>query len=411
MQYLISVIVGTLDSIPDAVRALLAAFVLAGVFGILGHRIPPSRAGVAVSFRKSAIVAAILIPLIVCFALNWRFVVMVEELPAIPKAPQLLWWGIWVVWLTGVVYRTGGLLRSVPRKPKGISDDSVDRRKAIWCQRMGIDPDGVVVLLDGDERPRSYGWFRQVITLPQGAQRWQTSILDAVLAHELALSKSHAWRWLVASEAVSVLYWPTPWLRELPRILNAAYQYTGDSGALSFYKDRIDYARALRHVAARMQSADLAAHTGILLAATTSADLEQRASAIKEEGLSDPRYDRVFWALAQATLAVFILTGTTPARGARRRGSQSRYLPAVARSFRVKRQVQGRRTEDTAVTSRSLGPTTSASLQTSACHFLVDVCHFSGRLPLQWTSTSITRPVGLSRFATVMEITPFVASA
>ena len=116
---------------------------------------------------------------------------------------------------------------------------------------------------------------------------------------------------LVAAELIGVLYWPAKWVRNLGADLNRAFQANADGTALAFYKDQIAYTRALRHIANRIPSpAGEYVHDSLVVCGP-SESVMARAESIREFGINDPRYDRVFWAVIQAALAVFILTGTT----------------------------------------------------------------------------------------------------
>ena len=332
MQTSLALIVGTLDSIPDPIRAMLSAIVLAAAVKILGRRIDTSDAGFNVSFRKTAIAALIGIPLIICFALNWRFVVLVDELPAIGQAPAALWWTVYAVWGCGALWhvaRLGQRVRTVLRSPDQSAPEKIRRRLDIWCNRLNIDADRIAMVLDADDRPRVTGWSKTVIRLPRASERWRTGTLDAVLLHELSHAKTRAWQWLLTSEIVAAMYWPAPWLRGLTVDLNRAFQRLADSKASAQLRDNLGYAAALREIGDRIgEPAAADALDPLVLHWSDGASVHTRGKQISV-GSSDPLYDRVFWALAQATLAVFLLTGTTlrEAREEDERASMIRFSP------------------------------------------------------------------------------------
>jgi hypothetical protein len=76
------------------------------------------------------------------------------------------------------------------------------------------------------------------------------------------------------------------------------------------------YSRALKHIAQRIdplahEQTDAQAAGNPALTWHDSASLEGRQAMVLSSVSRDPCYDRVFWGLTQATLAMFLLTGTT----------------------------------------------------------------------------------------------------
>ena len=316
IQSAIAHIVGSLDSLPDPVRALLAALVLAGVVGLISKRIARSGAGFNLAFRKTAIVALVGIPLVICFALNWRFVVMVEELPAIGGLPGPIWWIAYAIWGGGALWWLGKLgmrLRQVLHYEAKDIPDKIRRRIEIWSDRLDLDPRKIRIVLDGEDRPRVAGWSRPVLSLPRAAERWRVGHLDAVVLHELLHVKQKTWRWLVLGEVISAIYWPTPWLRDVLRDVNEHAQRVADAKASALLHDSMGYGAALKDMAERIGNdvSRFPIDPAVIQWGDGESIRQRREIAASSYGGSDPLYDKVFWALAQATLAVFLLTGTT----------------------------------------------------------------------------------------------------
>ena len=185
-------------------------------------------------------------------------------------------------------------------------------RMEIWKRRAHIDRP-VQVRLGDTPVPWITGPRAPCIVLPQDAGRWPVAVQDAVLMHELSHVDRNNLRWFLFGRVVAALYWPIPGVARLCFRLSAAYQQTSDVFAMRYIRDTLSYARGMRHVRGRMDTQSLAHHSvGTARLAWGDIDsLAVREKHIKEEEYCDPFYDRVFWAVIQATLAMFLLTGMT----------------------------------------------------------------------------------------------------
>jgi hypothetical protein len=122
---------------------------------------------------------------------------------------------------------------------------------------------------------------------------------------------------LVASRLVAAVYWPITWVSGITKHLDRDFQEASDARAIEFFGDRMGYSRALKHIAQRIdplpheQASTQPSTNPALLVWHDSESLEGREAAVRSSVSRDPCYERVFWGLTQATLAMFLLTGTT----------------------------------------------------------------------------------------------------
>src|SRR5215470_2181255 len=93
--------------------------------------------------------------------------------------------------------------------------------------------------------PVTLGVARPVIVLPSGWQEWDTSRLEAVLAHE----SSHVRRRDPAVQALSAIHRALLWFSPLSWFLHARIvrlaEDASDDAALSATNDRVSYAETL----------------------------------------------------------------------------------------------------------------------------------------------------------------------
>jgi hypothetical protein len=308
--------VGLLDSLPNSSRAMLCGAVLAGALCFIQTRLPADYSGLAIAYCKATLLALVLIPSMVYYALGLRFVVVVEELPEIAVAPLPLQWGLLAIWLGGAT--VAGILdwrstqRAIPPGPSAPVDPVLSERLEFWRRRLGV-RGRVRIATSANEQPSTHGWLRPVISLPRSAGHWPRTVQDAVLLHELDHIRHNHGAWLLFGRWVAALYWPIPWVRQITEQLALTFQQAADARSVEFFGDRMGYSRALTHVAQRIDPLphEQPAPHQPLLGWQDSASLKHRIDELDSGASRDPCYDRVFWGLAQATLAVFLLTGTT----------------------------------------------------------------------------------------------------
>jgi hypothetical protein len=328
--------IAVLDSLPDFIRAMLAALVLALLLRYFEVRIPPSEVQYGQSFRKSALISLLLIPLFVYFFPASRMVVFVEELPLPAPSDHWLWRSLFAAWFAGFILtlvqfaraqlQTRGEVAGLP----GIEDEKLVARLAHWQRRLGMSREIMLVQYSG-EQPRQF-MTKTKIGIPTAALHWPGSVQDIVLIHALChLQKRHA-RWQLIAQFVSALYWPITWIQTLHADLLEDFERATDALADSCYQDHLGYARALGQLEQRTKAPGQVAadnETGKLPRALTGylarirrllqpaaephwnleALLADRREAVKPLW-RDP-YDKVVLFVGQAVFLAFLLTGVT----------------------------------------------------------------------------------------------------
>ncbi|MCZ6709635.1 MAG: hypothetical protein O7B25_04660 [Gammaproteobacteria bacterium] len=312
-------LVASLDSLPNMGRLFLSAGLLALLLGLINARIAPINAAMGVSYRKSALLALLIVPALAHVVFGVRLVLLVEALPVRGSAPDTLWWSLLAGWLVGVGYfgirRVGAMgLRAMSSSIDGNEavDDKLVGRLDHWRNRLTIARD--VRLAAGDNQiPLASGVFAPRIVLPRAVAHWPLAAQDLLIARELCYLKRNTRMWFVIGEIVAVLYWPIPWVREIAVGLGNSLKVTCDRLAMSCFNDRLGYERASRQLEQRLQ-------TRSDEKASIESEVEWEPEADSPSGPAqyrrtsqrkDPQYDRVFWLLLQAMAVVFILTGTT----------------------------------------------------------------------------------------------------
>ena len=302
-------VVSLLDALPDACRAILSAAVLALVVVETSKHISSQKAGFGLAYRKTALFSLLAIPLTIYFALDLRLVLMVDELPSYVVVPNVAAFIVTTVWLTGFIAKLGWSVARHYRHKSTAEGTALDEKFALrverWQTRMG-DVDIEVALGPVDE-PTYVG---ERLLLPNAAARWDRSVQDAVLLHSFAVVRLSPRLWYWVAEVVAAMYWPIPQLRLLREQIVTDIQFFADVKAIAYYKDRLGYSRALRYLAQFVDSLSIAGQPPSTAWGGIGA-LNTRAELLLQSEHAEPHYDRVFWALMQATLTVFLLTGTT----------------------------------------------------------------------------------------------------
>ncbi|MGE0625542.1 MAG: hypothetical protein AB7I04_20730 [Pseudomonadales bacterium] len=329
--------IGWLDALPDGLRAMLAALVLAALLAAFERRIPLREVQYGRSFRKSALVALLLIPLLVWLLPASRMVVFVEDLPQRSDAAHPLAIAICAIWLIGWIVSTLATVRvwhheraAILALPQ-VEDAALSNRLAHWRTRLGMAAPAAMHVSPG-EQPGFFGSGRRLL-FPSAATRWPTNQQDVLIINALCSLKHRHHRWHRYAQLVCCVYWPVTWLQKLHENLQRDFELTASDLADSCYQDRLGYGRTLRqleqrlHPAASRRSpredratrpADALLRYGIrvsgLLRPADPAWRVDRLLAARNAGeearWKDP-YDRVVLFVGQAVFLAVLLTGVT----------------------------------------------------------------------------------------------------
>lgn len=341
--------IALLDAVPDGVRAALAAAFLILFLRHFEARIPSFEIQYGQSFRKTALVALLLIPAFVWLVPASRMTVYVEELNASETGLRLLWLALLGLWLAGLLTTLAARarlqlrLREELKTLPAIDDEKLSNRLAHWQRRLGFD--GTVSLVEAPGTEARFLASGKLVILPAAARHWPGNLQDVLLIVSLVhLQRGHR-RWHRFGGLVSCLYWPVPWVQKLADNLIRDFQQSADRLAESCYRDRLGYDRALRQLAQRLMlpagqpagradpgAAAAPARPAITVRLTEAAGGYARAlqqllnpaaeptwrldallserSAEHQLAWTDP-YDRVVLFVGQAVFLAFLLTGTT----------------------------------------------------------------------------------------------------
>lgn len=334
--------IGLLDSLPDSIRAILAAAVLAALLGVFERRIPIHETQYGQSYRKAALVVLILIPLLVWLFPASRMIIFVEELTPGTDTRHWFWNALLGIWSAGFAVALLALARAHRRGRQEmaqlaiIEDQKLLTRLSHWQRRLGMSTPFTVVAIPGD-RPR-FLFPDTCIAIPTAALHWPGALQDILLITALAHVKRRHRRWHLVGQVVCCAYWPLPWAQSLHNNLLRDFQQSADELAGSCYQDRIGYNTALRQLETRMKPpADIAkddagqnqglrtrsqralAHYARQLQRLLSPVIEpqwqlEALVAVRSSEVKllwrDP-YDKVVLFVGQAVFLAFLLTGVT----------------------------------------------------------------------------------------------------
>lgn len=311
-------LVGSLDSLPNTGRLFLSGALLAGLLGFFNGRIAPANIALGVSYRKTALLALLIIPVVIHLLVGVRLVLVVEELPPMGQAPGYVWWLVFALWLVGAGYH--GVLNARRLKARSVIvaeaeiagleevDEKLLARFAHWRRRLNIASE-VRLALGNVEGPLCAGFADPLLVLPKAVPHWPVTVQDLLLTRELCRLKRNLRIWGVVGEIVAALYWPFPWVRAIAQGLERSLEQTGNRLAMSCFNDRLGYGRASKQLEQRLEAE--AERSAMPEWESADVALGARQRYRERSRRKDPQYDRVFWALIQATVVVFIVTGTT----------------------------------------------------------------------------------------------------
>jgi hypothetical protein len=248
--------IGWLDALPDGIRALLAAMLLAAALAFADSRIPADEHQLGQSFRKTALMLLMLVPLFVWLVPASRMVVFVEALPAHVWSARPFWIAAAGTWLVGTVIALGVLIRRyvvAKHEIQGlppVAGDTLQVRLRHWQTRLGMR--GTFKMLESPgETPRFLGTHGYVL-LPAAARHWPGNQQDVLMINALCRLQRHQDRWDLLARIVTCLYWPVPWVRRLHAQLLRDFEQRADELAESCYQDKLGYTRALRQLGTRL---------------------------------------------------------------------------------------------------------------------------------------------------------------
>lgn len=334
--------IGLLDSLPDSIRAVLAATILALLLGVFERRIPTHETQYGQSYRKAALVVLLLIPLFVWLFPASRMIVFVEELTPGAGSRHWFWTALLGIWSVGFAVAVLALARAYRRERREkaqliiVEDEKVLARLNHWQRRLGMNTPFTVLAIPGD-RPR-FLFPATSVAIPKAALHWPGALQDILLITALAHVKQRHRRWHLFGQLVCCAYWPLPWIQSLHNNLLRDFQQSADELAGSCYQDRIGYNTALRQLEARMKPSkrgpthDTGQQQGLI--ARSQRALDHYATQMRRliSPVIEPRwqlealvavrssevkllwrdpYDKVVLFVGQAVFLAFLLTGVT----------------------------------------------------------------------------------------------------
>ena len=335
MERLFELIAMSLDTLPQGGRILLLALLLSLAFvGFTRVLSPKYGENMHILYRKAALMALIVVPFLVWLT-DVRMTVYVEEVRYFATdVPHYTTIALLVVWIVGVivqVYRLGKRVgATVAHMPEGDAPEKLLKRLQHWQSRLNFKANIQLRANGGD-----YPWHtNDMVVLPAAALNWPVGVVDAMLLLQLAQLKNRCWYWVLTSEFVACVFWFAPWVAKLAEQLRALLPHPAVGLARAAYRDPEGWRRDFR---ALKQRADTLSPVGgaddSLLRMDLGLDTDDPRNVIEDAGprITDPitheerweqtrqkrwqkhfdPYERVYWLVASASLAVAIFTTLT----------------------------------------------------------------------------------------------------
>ena len=211
--------IALLDRLPDAIRAMLSGLLLVLFLKFFEARIKANEVQFGQSFRKTALIALLFIPLLVWLFPASRMVVFVEDLSPRASPDRWAWLLLISIWAIGWLFSLSALVRSHHRSNREagewplLNDEKLDARLAHWQGRLGMQQLLQLVAYPGGN-PRLFT-DRDRIGIPAAAQHWPGSTRDILLINNLCHLKKHHSRWHLIAQFTASVYWPVTWLQTL----------------------------------------------------------------------------------------------------------------------------------------------------------------------------------------------------
>jgi|GEM_PF-3431863 len=336
--------VALIDALPGYLRALLAGLILALLLRFWETRICENEVLYSVSFRKTAFVALLLVPMLVWLFPDSRMVVFVDELPDRSISGSWGWLPILCFWLGGFLFCFYRLIRSymdsyaaLKALPAIAGDDKLLERLAHWQRQLDITRP--LTLVTTPTASLHHLPLAARIALPRAALHWPAGNQDVLLIRELCHLKKRHSCWHAFAQFVACSYWPVTWVSKMHRRMLENFQLAADSLAESCYQDPLGYDRALKQIAQRLappaalrrkRHPDEEPTRGRVLqrrirsyraevtellhpdpAPACSYEQLFQARAARERQLRSEPYDKVFWFVGQAVFLALLFTGPT----------------------------------------------------------------------------------------------------
>jgi hypothetical protein len=335
IQSLLIGAIALLDALPDSIRALLAGLLLAVFLRFFESRIDEREWQLGQAFRKTSLVALMLVPLMVWLFPASRMVVFVEELPTPSDGTAWPWRLVIGCWALGAAIALLSLGHAHFRDRRRsaalpvLDDDRLGERLRHWQRRLGLGR--AVTLVQAPDGPRLAGSGDR-LELSAEVRHWPAAVCDVLMIQALCHLKRGHVRWHVMSGIVSCLYWPITWVQSLGAHLWRDLEQATETLARACYSDRMGYARAQKQLESRLAgpaprasdppgirpgraaNAYASALFGLFRPAVgprwPRADLPDAPAADRGVVWTDP-YDRVVLFTLQAAFFAFLLTGVT----------------------------------------------------------------------------------------------------
>ena len=135
--------IALLDAMPDGARAALAAIFLILFLQHFEARIPSFEIQYGQSFRKTALVALVLIPAFIWLVPASRMTVYVDVLEPAASGVHPFWLTLLVLWLAGLLTSLAALTRTQLKMRTemngltNVDDEKLVNRLAHWQRRLG----------------------------------------------------------------------------------------------------------------------------------------------------------------------------------------------------------------------------------------------------------------------------------
>ena len=344
--------IAVLDGLPDYIRAMLASLLLVALLRYFDSRIAANEVQFGASFRKTALLALAVVPLVVWLFPSSRMVVFVEEMPTGSSATPWGWLALLGVWALGL---TLGLLRLARayvefsrnlRAAPWVDDPKLLERFDHWQRRLGCAGTVRLCVVDGTAPLQALGLPR--IGMPAAAMHAPAAVQDVLIIQALCQRKKRYGVWHLLAQIVGCCYWPITWVPRLHARLLEDLELVIDGMAESCYGDKDGYSRALRQIEQRLgepvgkrqQAEPSAVATGTTAATGVAglvrlhgalsgygrrlwrlytpdaapgwqADAVLAAHARRDELQWGEPYERVVLLVGQAVFLAFLITGMT----------------------------------------------------------------------------------------------------
>ena len=280
-----------LDTLPDAGRIFLFAFLLSLALYALSFTRVANQSFLL--FCKGTVFALFFLPVLMLL-LNVRMPVYMDEVTRFAtQVPFWTTWGLFLVWAVGVMVGlwrlqrrfllTGERQSRLLEQDRYLAPEKVQRRAKHWARRLDVEGE-LRVVCDGAEWP----WHLQpgfkrtyVIVLPAASANWPMPVIDAICALQLAQFRQGVQYWWFFANFMAVMYWMFPWVDRIVKRMPDHFAQPAISLASAAYRDPEGWRKDLRQAQSRLQGFDELEDLSWVI--TTPASLEQPAQEAPAE--------------------------------------------------------------------------------------------------------------------------------